>query len=331
MPRAGSSTLQEVLFHYRDRLAPQGLLYPVLSDAVAGTTDRSQVYNHKLLLQSAKAFWPPGRFGAVHDDIARQIAGSTAGTVLLSYEGWWDPAAIPSLARSTTRLAAGAGRLEPEIIAVVREPVSFLVSLYKLDVLHGRTQAVLADYWPSKLSDARLRYGTIAQSLTQRFARVRLVDFDDLTRSGRLVGQFLAEAGLDGILTRAGVPALERHRSKGGELFADSRVAMALHAVRSLGPRTYQSHRLAVLDAIARVAARPDLAASMAGLDIGLGADAVSAILRATAPECEALAAISGFRFARPEIPPASGARQTPIGAGSPLANALADALKPFA
>jgi GAF domain-containing protein len=247
---------------------------------------------------------------------------------MLSYEGWWDDGAIPALARSTTRLAGKSSTLEPEIIAVVREPVSFLVSLYKLDVLHGRTQALLADYWAGKLTDPRLRYGAIARSLAARFGRVRMLDFDDLSRQGQLVGAFLAEAGFAGILTRAGVPALDRHRSKGGEHFADSRVAMALEACCHLGQRTFQANRLAVMDAIAQVAGRPELAQSVAALAIGLPSEAVAAISDATRSERAALAEVSGLQIADAPDGPAGSGRQTVIAEASPLGRALSDALK---
>ena len=301
MPRAGSSTLQEVLFHYRDRLEPQSLLYPALSAEAAGTGERAQLYNHKLLLQSAKAFWPPGRFARLHSDIARQIEASNAGRILLSYEGWWDPRNIAGLGKTVGFLENRCPDLETTIAAIVREPASFLLSLYKLDVLHGRTGALFTDYWPGKLSDPRLRYHDIGKALAARFGAIVMLDFEAMTRDGRLVADVLSSMGADGILARAGVPALEHHRSKGGNLFTDASVTMALFAARKLGLKCYGEKRKDVIDIITRLAAEPDLAGELNALMIPLGAAACQAIAAATRPQTDAFASDFGVRLEMPE------------------------------
>ena len=326
MPRAGSSTLQEVLFHYAARLEPQGLLYPALTEAAAGTSDRSQRYNHKLLLRSAQQFWRPGRFAALHGEIARQIGASRAPDVMLSYEGWWTPAGLRPLARTVGYLDKHAGGLDPHILAVIRDPVSFLVSLYKLDVLHGRTDLALADYWRDQLADPRLRYGTIAAALAGRFGRVTMLDFDALSGDGRLVGNILAAVGLGDILTKAGLAVLERHRSKGGALFADSHVSLALLAARQVGLRRFQAHRMAIMDIVAGLASREELAGDLGRAAIGLPDGAADAILAATRPELDRLREVTGFGLVprRRE----AGAGQVGIDPQSAAGRALIEALQ---
>ena len=282
MPRAGSSTLQEVLFHYRDRLLAHGLLYPVLSPGTAGTVNRAQVYNHKLLLQSARSFWPPGRFATYHQEIATGIAACAAPLVLLSYEGWWDPGNLRGLQKTIRYLHGHCGGLETEIAAVVREPVAFLMSLYKLDVLHGRTTASFSAYWPAKLNDPRLRYDDIQTALIAAFSNVRMWRFEDLVQDNMLVARILAEIGAPGILKQAGVPALEYHRSKGGENFSDSIVSLFLFAARHLGQRQTQAKRTQVLELAKNIAAHPEHAEACRALAIPIRPEEQRSIATAT-------------------------------------------------
>jgi len=322
MPRAGSSTLQEVLFHYRDRLEPQGLLYPALSEEAAGTGERAQLYNHKLLLQSARVFWPPGRFAKQHQDITRQIAASRAGIIVLSYEGWWDPRNIAGLGKTVGFIEDRCPDLETTVIAIVREPASFLLSLYKLDVLHGRTDAPFAAYWPDRLSDPRLRYHDIGKALAGRFRHAIMLDFEAMTKAGRLVAEVLSHVGADGILARAGVPALERHRSKGGDQFSDANVTLALFAARTLGLKRFAERRKDVAGIIARLASRPDFAGDMRALVIPLDAAACKAIAEATRPQTDAFARSFGTVFPPPK-PRGGGLEQPMIAEGSDLGRAL--------
>lgn len=331
MPRAGSSTLQEVLFHYRQKLEQHGLLYPAQSAALAGPATNSQLYNHKLLLKSAKAYWPPGRFAALHQDIAGQMAASAAPCILLSCEGWWGPGSIRALARTVGYFEQQGGRLEPSIVAVVREPASFLTSLYKLDVLHGRVDVSLEDFWPTKISDSRLRFGSIARRLKDHFGSVTMLDFDTLSDGDRFVGSFLSAVGLDGVLSDAGLKALEHHRSAGNAQFADSRVSMVLFAVRQLGRRAFRSRRNAVLDLISRLAARADLAEELGKLSIQLAPGSVNAIVAATRSETEDLANATALRLADGRQTMIAGQGQTMIAGHSPLGLLMRDELSRLA
>ncbi len=139
MPRAGSSSLQEALFHNRGGLEAEGLFYPVLGLRHAEDGEVAQIYNHKLLFQSTRRLWPAKSFHPLHAEIAGQIAASPAETMLLSHEGWWDTHNHRRLRRTLRLLAKSVPGLTPEIVAVVREPVPFIVSQYKFDVLHART------------------------------------------------------------------------------------------------------------------------------------------------------------------------------------------------
>lgn len=321
MPRAGSSTLQEVLFHYRNQLEPHGLLYPVISAVDADSDSPSRIYNHKLLYQSAQGIWRGSRFARLHDSIGRQIAESPAPLAVLSYEGWWDPNHIPSLRRTIRQITRHVPAMEITIVAVVREPAAFMLSLYKLDLLHGRTDALLEDYWPGKLADPRLRYGRIATALKNAFSDVRMLDFETLSRDGQLVGNVLAAIGAPGILSQAGVPVLEAHRSKGGDLFADAPVSMALFAARHLGLKRIRAKRQAVMDCVMQLCGRKDLASFTGALSIPLPPAACVAIRDATRDQTEMFARLTGLNL--PEAQPKGRGTQSVIDAQSPLGEVL--------
>jgi hypothetical protein len=207
------------------------------------------------------------------------------------------------------------------VAAIVREPAAFLLSLYKLDVLHGRTREAFETYWPRKLSDPRLRYGGIAAALMRSFAQVKMLDFDALSRDGRLVANALANFGLPSILQRAGVPSLEAHRSRGAAVFADAPVSMMLFAANRIGLRTLQARRELVLDRIMALAARDALQAECRALSIPLDANACRAITESTAAEVAAFTRITGL--ALPPSRSLTGQRQSVIEATSPLGKAL--------
>lgn len=327
MPRAGSSSLQEVFFHYRQQLQQCGVLYPAQSAAVAGLTSNSQIYNHKLLLKSAKSYWPPGRFAALHQDIATQMADSAVPCALLSCEGWWGLGNIRALARTAAYFEKLHVWSDPAIVAVIREPVSFMTSLYKLDVLHGRTDATLEEFWPAKLSDPRLRFGAIARQLKDRFASVTMLDFDTLSAEGRLVGSFFASIGLDGVLPAAGLQSLENHRSAGNALFADSRISMVLFSVRQLGRRQFRARRASVIDLISRLASREDLADDVGRLSVRLAPGSADAIIEATRRETDDLAAVAGLRLPDGRDTMADETGQSLIDEHTPLGALLRDEL----
>jgi hypothetical protein len=285
MPRAGSSTLQEVLFHHHGKLEAQGLLYPVLGAEHAIAGELTQIYNHKLLFQSARGLWPTKAFRPLHDEIASKINSSPAGTVLLSYEGWWDPRNHRRLKRTLKALGQTCNGLTPEIACVVREPVAFIVSLYKLDVLHGRTMENFDAYWPAKLSDRRLRYTTIADSFAAITPTPRFIDFDAASQDGQLVGSMLATLGLGQVLNAAGLSQLAQHRSGGGAVFSDAVVSMVLFAARARGLRFALHHRKRLLPALLKLAHSSEHGEACATLAIPVSAASVQAIMSATAAQ----------------------------------------------
>lgn len=290
MPRAGSSSLQEVLYHYRDRLAAEGLLYPTMDGTLLGTDDASQLYNHRALLRSAKRLWQHRAFRRLHDDVARQITASAASTVILSYEGWWDPNNIRPLRRSLARIRAGTEIDSVEIAVIVRDPVSFLRSIYKLDVLHGRTLETFENYWPARLGDPRLRYGSIETVLARDLpeARLHVMSFQRLSADGSLVGNFMAAIGEEGLLRRAALTTLEQHRYWGGDYFTDTFVSMFLFCARHMGLAPARRHRIALNSIIAATSARPELAQEIASLVIPASETAIRSIEASCRDEAEA-------------------------------------------
>lgn len=285
MPRAGSSSLQEALFHHRVALESAGLLYPALGLHHAASGDLAQIYNHKLLFQSARGLWPATSYRPLHAEIAAQIAASPAETVMLSYEGWWDPNHHRRLKRTLWLLTKLVPDLTPEIAVVVREPVAFLVSLYKLDVLHGRTAENFEAYWPGKLDDRRLRYSTIGDSLNQLAAAQHVIGFDTAAASGELLGHVLKAMELGKVLASPGLAHVPRHRSAGGAYFSDAVVTMVLYAAREQGLRLIGRHRRQLLPAFLKLAQSPEHAAECARLVIPVSLAAAAAISDATAEE----------------------------------------------
>ena len=285
MPRAGSSSLQEALFHNRVALEAEGLLYPVLGLEHAAASDLAQVYNHKLLVQSARGLWPTKSFRPLHAEIAGQIAASPAGSVMLSYEGWWDPRNHRRLKRTLRVLQKAVPGLTPEIAVVVREPMAFIVSLYKLDVLHGRTAENFEAYWPEKLDDSRLGYSTIGDSLSQFAGTQHVIGFDAAAADGELVGHVLKMLGLGKVLEAPGLAHVARHHSAGGACFSDAVVSMVLYAAREHGLRLIAHHRRQLLPALVKLAQSPEHAVECARLVIPVSAASAAAIAGATAEE----------------------------------------------
>ncbi len=285
MPRAGSSSLQEALFHSRVALEAEGLLYPVLGLEHAAASELAQVYNHKLLFQSARGLWPTKSFRPLHAEIAGQIAASPAECVMLSYEGWWDPRSHRRLKRTLRVLQKAVPGLTPEIAVVVREPVAFIVSLYKLDVLHGRAAENFEAYWPEKLNDSRLGYSTIGDSLSQFAGTQHVIGFDAAAADGELAGHVLKMLGLGKVLEAPGLAQVARHRSTGGAYFSDAVVSMVLYAAREHGLRLIGRHRRQLLPAFLKLAQSPEHAADCARLVIPVSAASAAAIAQAAAEE----------------------------------------------
>ena len=282
MPRAGSSSLQEALFHNRVALEAEGLLYPVLGLEHAADGELAQIYNHKLLFQSARGLWPTKSFRPLHAEIAQVIAASPAEDVMLSYEGWWDPRSHRRLRRTLRVLQKAVPGMAVEIASVVREPVAFIVSLYKLDVLHGRTAENFEAYWPGKLDDRRLGYSTIGDSLSQLTAAQHVIDFDTAAAGGQLVGHVLKSLGLEKALAVAGVA---RHRSAGGAYFSDAVVSMVLYAARQQGLKLISRHRRLLLPAFLKLAQSPEHAGECARLVIPVSPASATAIASAADDE----------------------------------------------
>lgn len=327
MPRAGSSSLQEALFHSRVALEAEGLLYPVLGLEHAAASELAQVYNHKLLFQSARGLWPTKSFRPLHAEIAGQIAASPAGSVMLSYEGWWDPRSHRRLKRTLRVLQKAVPGLTPEIAVVVREPVAFIVSLYKLDVLHGRTAENFEAYWPEKLDDSRLGYSTIGDSLSQFAGTQHVIGFDAAAADGELAGHVLKMLGLGKVLEAPGLAQVARHRSAGGACFSDAVVSMVLYAAREHGLRLIGRHRRQLLPAFLKLAQSPEHAADCARLVIPVSAASAEAIAAAAAEEANPYFT-RHFGHPPKPYPHCNGQPQSAITDNSSLAQAILTASK---
>lgn len=281
MPRAGSSTLQDALFRCRDELEEAGLLYPVNSLATAGSSELADIYNHKLLLRSARHLPGFGGFRRYHAEIADKIASSSAGAVVLSYEGWWHPGRLRPLRRTIDQLQKKAGPFEIAFVAAVRNPVSFIQSLYRLDVINAATIQDFEDYWPTRLADPRLDYRRIALKIGETFGAstpVSYAEFERLVLQGRFVAGILEQMALGHVLERARLDNLASYRSAGNRYFTDGFVSMFLFAARRLGRRRASKLRLRLLDGLSALAGQKEIAEDMAGLAIPLRSEIVRRI-----------------------------------------------------
>lgn len=297
-----------------------------------GTDEPSALYNHKILQQSARLILPIGLFKTAHDDVTTDIRDNPAETTILSYEGWWHPGHVRHLARTASYIRSRISGLDITIFAAVRQPVPFLRSLYKLDVLHGRTGVQFDDYWPRKLADPRLRYNLIAKKLESKFGKdsqFLFRRFESLAADGRLVGNIFSALGAGDVLRRSGLEAFERHKNSGNEIFSDPFVSLFLHQSRRIGLAKAAALRMQLNENIREIASDPALQAEMAQRAIpcsGRASAAVNAVCR------DELAA---FEKRYLEGEPADGAEamgdhefQPVIAETSPIGRALAGRLK---
>jgi hypothetical protein len=319
MPRAGSSTIQEALYRQRKKLEAAGLLYAALDLKHSSDGKPGQVYNHRQLCESGKGLWRSGRFHILHDEIALAIEASEAPLVVLSYEGWWDPRNHPSLKRTLKSLRTRLPEMDVMIGAVVRDPVNFLLSLYKLDVLHGRTLASFEDYWPRKLRDPRLRYADIGGTFEGFADETRFIRFEDASRDGRFAGNALDAFGADDVFKRAGVGHLGWHRSPGGVFFSDAVITMMRFAAAELGLKRIAEDRERLMKLMHELSQHPDAASQCKSLVITVSARGAAAISAATQQQATAFY----HRYLRLDAPDpivsSNGGIQSSIEAASPL------------
>jgi hypothetical protein len=331
MPRAGSSTLQDVLFRQRTKLARLGILYPVNSAETAGSGETASIYNHKLLSKSAQGLFSSGYFQRCHDEIATRIRDSGARAVVLSYEGWWRPDAIGGLERTVSYLQEKTGPLRLSLVAAVRNPVSFLHSLYKLDVVHGRTAMQFEDYLPSRLDDPRLSYGRIVAGVEAAFgpgAPLSLQEFEVLTRDGLFVANMLSLMSLKGLMKRPGIRRFARYRSRGSDFFADEFVCAYLFASRRIGLKRAALQRKPLLKIISGVVKDAGLQAELRSLAIPLRNTARLRIEQACHDEVEPFyLSRFGHSFRDAVVCDPDDAVQTEVSPSSPLGQAIIERL----
>lgn len=327
MPRAGSSTIQEALYRQRKKLEAVGLLYPALDLRHSSDGKPGQVYNHRQLCESGKGLWLARRFHELHGEIAEAILASPARHIVLSYEGWWDPRNHASLKRTLKALHAKVPELALTIGAMVRDPADFLLSLYKLDVLHGRTMALFEDYWPGKLGEPRLRYAEIADAFESIAEKLCFVRFGEAAKGGRLVGHALDAWGLEGFYRRAGVAHLERHRSPGGVYFSDAVITMMRFAASELGQDRLARDRVPLMRLMHELSRREDLRADCESLIIPINQKATAAITTATSRQSQ----VFYSRYLKIDVPPplsCDGRLQSDIGRYTALGRAITAALQ---
>lgn len=326
MPRAGSSTLQEGLSGNRRKLEAAGLLYPKLFAEADGKGSAHPDYNHRELCLAGKGLWPGRRFTRLLDDIAAQIEASPAAVAALSYEGWWDPRNRISLQRSVKALRRRLPGLRVVIAGIVRDPASFLLSLYRLDVLHGRTIADFEAYWPRRLREPRLRYGTIGASFAKLADETRFIRFEACVQDGRLIGNAFDAFGLSGLIERAGLLQLERYRSPGSIYFNDAIISMMRFATVELGAAPTPQARRDRMQRLRDLSQQPEHRAASDALVIPMSSTAANAITAATRDQ--ALAFYRRYLDKVP-MPPAGedGKPQSTIRRESALGSAILAAL----
>ena len=285
MPRAGSSTFQEAMFSHRDLLRKEGIFYAAIQKP--GATDPTQgfEYNHRLLNVAAKGFFRPQK--SFSETIKSIVEGARAypnHITVLSYEGWWDPRNRVPFHRILREIEKQLPHAEVELAAVVREPVSFLMSLYRLDVLHGRTGGSFVEYVPKALSDPRLKYESIASALTGAAGKVTFLDFDALSSSGQFCGHLLGALTGTDLLQNPRLDAFCNHRSGGSSFFSDAVITMLRFASCTLGLKTVQHNREDLQEIMLRLTCEPQLTRHCAELVIPLSRETAEKITLATRP-----------------------------------------------
>lgn len=326
MPRAGSSTLQEGLSGNRQKLEAAGLLYPRIFAETDGNRSSHPDYNHRQLCLAGKGLWPGRPFARLLDDIAAQIDGSPAAVAALSYEGWWDPRNRISLRRTVTGLRKRLTGLRVVIAGLIRDPASFLLSLYRLDILHGRTTADFDAYWPRQLREPRLRYAAIGTSLANLADETRFIRFEACVRDGRLIGNAFDAFGLSGLIQRAGLLQLERYKSPGSVYFSDAIISMMRFATVEVGAAPTSQSRRGRMQRLRDLSQQPEHRAACDALIIPMSSTAANAITAATRDQ--ALAFYRSYLDEAP-APPAGedGKPQSTIRRESALGGAILAAL----
>lgn len=281
--KTGTTAIQAFAARHRDALAARGLLYPDLSPL-----GRQHNFPHHLFahaLAGAEATLPAAEAVRLAGLWAEAAAARNA-AVLISSEPLYRHVLRPengvrnrraARAAYLDRLAAALAPFEVEVVLVFRRPEDFVRSLFQENVMRST-----AAKWTS-FADFRahafggpLRYAENAALFAERFARTRVLIYEDLPSGAGFCRAFFAEIGVD----IAGLPPAKTMRASFGAVetqvkillqqatrdpaaqirmtkFARSRAAAALTA-KHLGPGPFGLWESAAAREAFRAATAPE-------------------------------------------------------------------------
>ncbi|MCB9992913.1 MAG: hypothetical protein H6873_04560 [Hyphomicrobiaceae bacterium] len=197
--KTGTTYLQHQLASRRAELARQGWLFPK-----TGFMEKH--------LESARHDATPGHQGivraAIHPNfglarrrLVAEIAESNCSSVLISCENFIDPFANGSERRLRAEKAAAFFRKlgDAEIVAVMREPHSYLEALYRERVMSLSVRESLSAAQFSELNFRNaVNFRTMLEPWNEEFnGRLRLLSYEELIGEGDYLAGFSSRLGFD--------------------------------------------------------------------------------------------------------------------------------------
>jgi hypothetical protein len=238
MPRTASTTIQHVLAHLRPALAGAGILYPALTPRSAA--DEPHI-SHQHLGEALDGRRPAVEARELLDDLARQLAATTADVVILSYEDWIQERRAFAIGDRLNAVFASAG-FRTEVVVVVKPQSEHLNSIYSHRAQLMRERRLFAAFCRGFESSHRFAYAELLEPWWRLAeGRVQALPLRDKRSAEPLINRFLAAADvLDRVAPLLAASELRRVEN------------------RSPGPVAVEtSRRLRLLRVPARLAVRP--------------------------------------------------------------------------
>lgn len=186
-PKTATSTIQFVLKENRKQLLKDGVLVP--------RSGQTETGSHRYLAFSLAGMPVPAEAGSADLELAREIARSDAGCVVISSEFFWTILARKQRANRVMGYLTSLG-LDVSVVLYVRNQPQYINSFYQHNANFRRDCA-----FPSFVGEARRNSRMYTYSRWVGFAErhgVRLLarPFSDEVRKRGVVGDFLATAGV---------------------------------------------------------------------------------------------------------------------------------------
>ncbi|MEO0562213.1 MAG: hypothetical protein AAF125_08865 [Chloroflexota bacterium] len=168
--KTGTTTIQSALYHNRDVLRAMGVIYPETGLQVNG---KSAAHFHIgwSLMDPPPHFYDPARGGYIQ--LMETIRRASARTFIVSSEGF-SHLTPPDIAR--LRDAIGQD-VQPIIVLYLRNPQTWVPSMWSQEVRNGREQRTLSAHIRTrKINNLHTTVGNWASAFGQENMRVRIYD-----------------------------------------------------------------------------------------------------------------------------------------------------------